>query len=372
MKNPKVLLISNLLDNTGWSCAGNGYLLALDSVGIDVVARNIKLNNINGEVPQRTVELLQKSSDNCNVVIQHLLPYYLDYNGNFDQNIAIFASETSHFKKSEWAFKLNTMDKVWVINNQMREAAIKSGVKPRIDVIPHACDVTKFERSYKKLDIPELNGKFVFYFVGEFQPRKNLIALIKAFHLEFRRYEPVGLLLKVNPENCAQQVADLCDSIKKSLKLYSVQNRYHSEIIVSKFLNEEEMMSLHSTGNCLVNPAYGEAFGLSLIPAMGLGKAVIATDFGGPSDILRTKDGEAGWLVPGHMTNVYGMTNQFANLYCGDESWCEIDIQKLRLAMREVYENKEERLRRSNLAIDRVYDYSYSKVGEMMARAIAL
>lgn len=367
----KILYIGNFKDGTGWSNASIGYILSLDAVGINVVPRCLKLNNYNGKIPTRVLELEQQSDKDCDIVIQHVLPHMLSYDGRFRQNISIFASETDQFKLSGWHKYLNMMNQVWVINQQQREASINSGVRPKISIVPHACDTTLYERSYPKLDIPELNGKFVFYFVGEHQPRKNLIALLKAFHLEFRRYEPVGLVIKTNApgksdEQLNHEVSEVCQNVKKMLKL----NKCHSEIIITKFLNDEELLCLHNTCDCLVMPSYGEAWGLPLIDSMGLGKSVIATDYGGPSDILRCPNGElAGWLVSGTLTNVFGMEN-LPGLYCGEERWLSIDIDKLRLAMRQCYENKSLRDQYRENAVNRVYDFAYNKVGQLMGNLL--
>ena len=40
----KVLYISNYKDGTGWGNAATDYILAMDSVGIDVVCRSISFN----------------------------------------------------------------------------------------------------------------------------------------------------------------------------------------------------------------------------------------------------------------------------------------------------------------------------------------
>ena len=87
--------------------------------------------------------------------------------GKFDKNIALYATETSHFKRSAWTQRINTMDEAWVINNQSKQASLDSGVKIPIKVIPHASDADKFNRTYNLLEAPELRDSFVFYFIGD-------------------------------------------------------------------------------------------------------------------------------------------------------------------------------------------------------------
>ena len=94
----KVLYIGNWRDGTGWGNAAQGYILSLDAAEVDVVPRHIKLNDVEAEVPAKILELEKKDDKNCDVVIQHVLPHYLDYNSAFDKNIALYVTETSHCK----------------------------------------------------------------------------------------------------------------------------------------------------------------------------------------------------------------------------------------------------------------------------------
>ena len=76
----------------------------------------------------------------------------MDYNARFKKNIALYASETSNFKASNWARKINCLDEAWVINNQMVDAAKESGVNIPIKVVPHATDFSKFESNHRKVE----------------------------------------------------------------------------------------------------------------------------------------------------------------------------------------------------------------------------
>ena len=84
----RVLYIGCYRDGTGWGQAAIDYILAMDSVGIDVVPRAVKLNSNIAELPDRILELENKSSRGCNVCIQHVLPHMMDYNGKFEKNIS--------------------------------------------------------------------------------------------------------------------------------------------------------------------------------------------------------------------------------------------------------------------------------------------
>ena len=74
----KVLYIGCYRDGTGWGQAATDYILAMDTAGIDVVPRPIKLNSNQIKVPDRIIELEKKDSSGCNICIQHILPHLME------------------------------------------------------------------------------------------------------------------------------------------------------------------------------------------------------------------------------------------------------------------------------------------------------
>ena len=81
------------------------------------------------------------------------------------------------------------------------------------------------------------SGSFVFYFVGEMIRRKNPVALLKAFHLEFTTDEPVELVIKGNlsgmsEEESRKHIEEMCNQVKTNLKLYPDLSDYKEEKIM--------------------------------------------------------------------------------------------------------------------------------------------
>ena len=116
--------------------------------------------------------------------------------------------------------------------------------------------------------------------MGEFVSRKNIEALIKAFHLEFHPAEPVNLFLKIhrpntNPDECMKTFQDYVTHIKSGLKL---RQNYKEEIVLSGRFNRVDLLSLMNQCHCFVMPSYGEAWCIPAFDAMGFGKTPICTD----------------------------------------------------------------------------------------------
>lgn len=362
----KVLYCGVYRDGTGWGQAAIDYIMSLDAAGVEVVPRHIKLNDSQPKLPLRMDALEARSSVGCDVVIQHVLPNMMAYHGRL-KNIGLFASETSHFRGSGWADYLNMMDEVWVINNQQIVACERSGVKRPIHVVPHATDIERFQKTYKPLSILEHfkeQKQFVFYTIGEYTRRKNVMAMVKAFHLEFLPEEPVQLVLKVNipglsPEQCKAAVEEDCKRVKEGLKLHGCKQ----ERVITERLSDEGIMRLHASCDVFISSSTGEAFCIPGMDAMAMGKTPIVTNCGGFPDYLSN---EEGWLVNSHEEPCFGVTDSVQGLYFGDENWNQIDITHLRSCMREAFSNSLLRQAKAIQGLTRAYDFSYEEVGAKM------
>ena len=362
----KVLFIGPYKDGTGWGNAAIEYILALDAADIDVVPRAITLNHKNLVHP-KIRELEQKSDKNCDVVIQNILPHMFDYNGNFDKNIGLIFTETSHFNNTDWTSYINSMDELWVGCSQSVDCCRESHISIPVNVVPVPCDVGKYTKYYSKYPIPEIQDKFVFYFIGEYTRRKNLAALIKAFLVEFNKYEDVSLVIKthvsgMSPAECNRQVLQMVEEIKTQLKLSDMH--YPGIVIITQDLAEEEVMQLHATCDCFVMPSFGEGWNIPCQNSMGMGKTPICTNIGGMADFVH----DAGWLIDAHPTPCFGMQPWAGHdkLYLGNELWYDIDVPMLCAAMREAYTNVELRKTKAMAGINKAYEYTHEVIGGKM------
>lgn len=373
MSEPKVLYVGVFRDPTGWGQSACDYIRALDAAGVQVVPRPLRLAQQGGPIHARIAELEKQSAYGCTHVIQHVLPHQFDYSGRL-KNIGLFFTETTNFRASLWPERINMMDRAWVANRQQVNACRYSHVTVPVDVVPLPTDISRFQRGYQPL--PELktqlDGNFAFYTIGELTRRKNIAALLMAFHTEFRPSEPVSLVIKASlpgasEEETAKHVDAMTNEIKRGLKLYVDNSHYSREIVITRRLTDEAMMRLHHTCDCFVQPSYGEAWSIPAFDAMACGKTPIVTACTGYLDYM-TRD--TGFLVPAKRTPVFGVQDTFRDLFTGNEDWWTVSIPALRLAMRQVYECAEVRRQHAEAGIERAYDFTYEKVGALMKQKL--
>jgi glycosyltransferase involved in cell wall biosynthesis len=360
----KVLYTGVYRDGTGYGQAAEDYILALDSVGVNVVCRPLKLNSVDHKPHPRVLELEGKSSRDCNIVIQHVLPAHMEYNGNYDLNIGLFAYEGTNFIMSGWQNHLNLMDMNIVVNNSMLNSCKKSNVKTPLFVVPHACDFSKYTDIYDKLEL--ITSKvdedcFIFYTIGEPTKRKNMSALLRAYFTEFSSTENVCLVVKTNTNQ--SEFEDICKKISEGIGIHN----YPKVLIINDRLTQKGICKLHATCHAFVQPSYGEGWSIPAFDAMGFGKTPIVTNCTGYLDYI---DDSVGWLVDSREEPIFGGDRGPTSLYTGFENWFSVDVIDLRKKMRECY--KEEGLRRSKAlkALDRAYEFSHEKVGSIFLKVL--
>lgn len=374
----KVLYTGVYRDGTGWGHAAIDYILALDAAGVEVVPRPIKFTGGQAEIPERIRELEQNNAQGCDVVIQHILPHHMMYDAGVGKNIGLMVYESSNFNQSSWPDHVKLMDEIWVSNSIGRKAVENSGYKGKIRVIPHACDYSKYLRSYKPLDLKQsLEGNFAFYFIGENTRRKNLFAALAAFHSEFDNDEPVDFVIKthlsgMSEQQCFAETEKMCTEIKRGIKKYANLDKYKREIISCKRLSEEDMMRLHVACDCFVMPSYGEGWCIPAFDAMAMGKTPVVTRDAGFDFIT---DWHNGVEVNSTEDPCFGMTETFNDIYTCQETMQRVEIQHLKDSMRDIYmlhKNRPEEIERmySN-GLKMAEKYNHQNVGKLMKEALS-
>ena len=367
----KVLFISNFFDGTGYSQAAIDWALALDTVGVDVVVRNIKLNQNVVMPPERILELQDKDDRNCDFVIQYTLPHLMSYNRAAGVNVAMFDYETSNFRSSSWDDKLRAMDYIFVPNMEQIDTCINSGLDHnKIRRVSHACDISRYQQKINPLQFDILNGKFVFYFIGEFTRRKDFGSLIKAFHTEFDMDEQVELLLKtsVSGKNSLESleiIRGFCSDIKAGIKKYGKAESYKKEMIITDRLSDIDLLRLHKTCNCFVATSHGEGWCQPAMDALGVGNPVLGSYTGGLREFIYNE--KNGILLNGVLDRCFGAIDTFGDLYTSDEVWFNVNVDELCFQMRNIYNKSKNGAKPyEKEAMKTPYKYSYEVVGKQM------
>ena len=110
-------------------------------------------------------------------------------------------------------------------------------------------------------------GREYFVYTGAIHPRKNLVNLLKAFSV-FKKRQQSSMQLVL-----AGRLAWKYGSFLEKLKTY----KYRDDVVMTGYLDEEELAKLIATAYAMVYPSLFEGFGLPVVEAMRSGVAVITS-----------------------------------------------------------------------------------------------
>jgi len=357
----KVLYIGHYRDGTGWGNAAVNNILAMNDAGVTVVPRPITYeaeDRVDDSVGHQTIRTLEMHSDqDCDVVVQHTLPVNYVYDSSY-KNIGFLAVESSNFKQTGWQRRCNLMDEMWVPSNAAKYSLIESGVNVPIKVVPHSLNLSKYENPPEQPPIDTLQNKFVFGFVGEFIERKNIKALVRAFHMEFSPKEPVRLLIKTSKASL-EEVQKYMAHIRKGLR---IREKYTEEVIAAGMADEADYLALLKQMDCFVMPSRGEAFCIPSLETMAMGIPCIFTEGIGLDHVS-----DLGRTVKSYPVPCFGAVDTVGGLDTSNADWLEIDVRDLAKNMREAYNflSVEQNREKTKLKLkERAAKYSHAEVGK--------
>ena len=334
----KILWIGPYRDTTGWAQASLSYILAADLVGLNIVCRPIKLNDNKPDLPERIKELESKSTDNIDICIQHCLPHHFIYDNRIKRNICLFVLETEGLGTSNWLQHIKLMPEIWSPSIWQKEILQKYTDKP-IHIVPHAFDPIKFALNYEPFPFPHLSGKCVFIWNSEFSQRKNLQALLRAFHTVFDVNSESELIVKTSmlghsAEQSMEKVKEFCNEIRKGLKTFHNPLLFKPETIITQRLEEQDMYRLYKSAHFIVNISHGEGWNIPLCEAMGLGIIPITTAYGPVGEYCNESNS---LIVQHHLDRPFACFDTLQELYTGIDTWSSPNVVDLGNKLKEAY-----------------------------------
>lgn len=278
--------------------------------------------------------LINKPIAQHDMVIMHCTPdlwpkYWMDKPKVLENKIVngYCTWETNRLPKS-WIQCMNEyVNEVWCPSTYNEQAFRESGVVKPIRVVPHIFlpEPLPDPNSVKIIDIRngdkvEKDGRYTFYVIGECNIRKGIEDTIQAFCEAFKSSDPVRLILKVHYRSYLLENKDKCEKLLvNEIRKYSD----HPPIVcLLESMTQNEILALHSIGDCYISLTKAEGFGLTIFDAFNYGKKIIATGYSGHLDFLGKNHGG---LVRYKIGPVTGMT-AFSSNYTEEQSWAYPDI----------------------------------------------
>ena len=270
-----------------------------------------------------------------------------------------------------WFYQLQNVDEVWVPNETSKKALEPNGNKIR--VVPHTFNPENFKKPYQQLLMPEAKNSFKFYYIGDYNDRKNLESIITCFHSEFHEDENVSLILKLNKfgisaEELHSRVGEFLTEVKKRFR---IRDSYKQEIIITEMLSQDQLYSLHQYCDCFLCPSRGEGWSIPTFDAMAVGNTPIASNFGGPKEFINKSDWKTGTLIDGSYSCCKSNDAAFPDLFTSKEYWFHPCEKQIREQMRKYFQSWENnpisyKQRNQTAGFKQAEKFSYENVGNMI------
>lgn len=367
----KVLYIGHYREKTGWANGALNHMLALKSVGVDVVARNISLTDTISSVSDDIKQMESKSLQNIDYCIQHVLPFYSVGTKKFKKNILFTPFETKIKSNNSFLVHTKSVDELWVPNTYNEQMLRDINIESK--VIPYAFNLNEFKKDGQRLDFKSSNGKFKFYFMGNVDNRKNIEGILKCYLSEFNIADPVTLMLKVHsngvdPRELKNSFIEQVERLKSQLRIHRQKEHYPEVNVMTDYIPDELMQSLHRTCDCYVGISHGEGWSIPSFEAMCYGNTPICSQEGGPLDFIDKNNKNTGCLVSGSYAVCDHKDPAFPTIFTGNDYWFAPDELETKRAMRWYYENKDSV--NKNEGIKHAEKYNYESVGNKIKEAL--
>jgi len=334
--------ISPIFDGSGYAEAGRNYILALHKTGIPITISPISFEKTRpdlGEVGKTLGTLVEKDIP-YNVLINHLTPehnpkfYPLEPEGVYKVNYSVW--ETTAIPK-EWVPWLNMSDLNLVACTWNKQVYEQCGVTRPIEVVPHGINVRDMLQPKTDCGLQiDLEGKYVFYTIGQYTARKNIDALIKLFWYAFDGIKDVALVVKTYGSNYTFEERQRLETYFSTMKRNSRPANPPSVHFIFDCLSRDEMIWLHQTCDCFVSLTRGEGFGIPILEAAACGNPIITTGIGGPTDFLEK---ERSILIRHTFEPVSDMPH--IPWYNVNQLWAQPDIFEAAEMMTDVYTHQD-------------------------------
>jgi glycosyltransferase involved in cell wall biosynthesis len=218
---------------------------------------------------------------------------------------------------------LDYVDEIWAVSTYVRDV-LKNYTDKKIEVcsVPLNFDLLDEVLMHPNSDLNFDYFIFSFDFLSDFE-RKNPTDVIKAFTNVFGNNSKIKLIIKsINGQS----------NLLQYNKLTQLVTSYNNVILISESLSTIELYKLMEQSIGFISLHRSEGFGMHLAESLYLDKPVIATNYSGNVDFMKT---ENSFLVPYKLVEI----NSTSSYYSEEAVWAEPDIQSASEKIKYVFDN---------------------------------
>ncbi|PKQ28948.1 MAG: hypothetical protein CVT63_00070 [Candidatus Anoxymicrobium japonicum] len=277
-----------------YSRASAKLLWALDRAGVDVNlaflegAESAELNDF------RLNDMKNRGADRKRPQVLFGPPDMLE-RADGSYNIGYVFTPYDRFDHS-WVKEMNRMDEIWVTSEFQRNAALASGVKREIFVMPFGVDPDYFHPQIKSFALPE---RFVFLAPVQWGESFASETLLRAFTDEFAPDEKVVLVMNVTSPAFAESsclprglaavpaAAGCSAEVEEAVEAMALPaDRAPVVFVIDHEIEPYQSGCLYRSTDCVVLAGRAAESGEVAADALACGVPIVAVDWGANSSLI--------------------------------------------------------------------------------------
>ncbi|MFA5768347.1 MAG: glycosyltransferase family 4 protein [Bacteroidales bacterium] len=246
----------------------------------------------------------------------------------------------------EWHDYLNAADKILVPSKWCQGVFAEAGFQT--EVVPLGYDAATYTY-VERQPVRDTRRNFTFLHYNAFNARKGFLEVFKAFTQEFRKDEPVKLVLKTTLNRTPVPI---------------IKSQYPNIDVITGKATKAQMQNILARADCFVFPSRGEGFGVTPLEAMATGLPAIVPNAHGISEYFDKKymyEVKVSGTCPGLYLRYKGQN-------VGKMVVCDID--DLRRQMRHVYEHETEARKMGKRAAEYVRQWTAEESAKKLKAVI--
>ena len=273
------------------------------------------------------------------ILIQHGIPTYLNYHGDFEQNIIVLSIDCN-IENTNWSDHIGLFDKILVFSDYEKKLLEQS----KIDI-----PIVNFNHPpiFENFNVTDINFNFEglkFYAKVSLDKKSAIEEIVSAYLSAFQIPDNTLLTLCVPPNENAK-IAELVEKIKKELGINHNLD-YYNHIAIASIDAIESMNFVHDKSDYFIDCSYNCRISQDILKAIIFKSTPIILD---TCSSLAGKDYE--FLVKSNDQLVRYENRPIKDLYSGENSWKVPSTSSLRKILRYTYETHEKE--RNQIPIDK-------------------
>lgn len=227
---------------------------------------------IDGIWAEKVIESLMKPESDIRV--NFCIPTLYEYiPGKFNIGMSLWDVDPL---PQEWVTRMNNMDAILFLNNDMAMTASKSGVRKPIAVFSPYVNLDRWSNTTDKIKL-ETDTDIVYFVDESWGPNSNLEELVTAYCIAFDGVKNTTLAIRIDNAGSVDQKKSVRGSIHAIINRLNGLNR-PKVLVLDDDMSEAEMNSLINSSTYYISARSSTAFDMQIIRAAAIGVPIIGTN----------------------------------------------------------------------------------------------